>query len=73
MLLKGWYELPSGLGPFDLKRGDRVLHGGRWTTVVDLYSPGNTGRGRVLHLEDGRLTLLRQDERLPTARRTPHP
>ncbi|WP_019549404.1 hypothetical protein [Streptomyces sulphureus] len=71
MIRTGWYELPGGSGPFDLRRGDRVLHGGRWTTVVDLYSPGSSGRGRVLHLDNGRLQLLRPLERVPTYRRTP--
>ncbi|WP_016909537.1 hypothetical protein [Streptomyces xiaopingdaonensis] len=65
----GWYELPGGPGPFDLRCGDRVQHGGRWVTVVDLYSPGSSGRGRVLHLDDGRLRLLRPAERLAVSRR----
>ena len=72
MLRTGWYELPGGLGPFDLRRGDRVLHGGRWATIVDLYSPGSSGRGRVLHLDDGRYYLLRPGERLPCGRRAGH-
>lgn len=69
MTRTGWYELPHENGPFDLRRGDRVLHGGRWTTVTDLYSPGSSGCGRVLHLADGRLYLLRPGERLPVYRR----
>ena len=71
MIRTGWYELPDGLGPFDLRRGDRVLHGGRWATVLDLYSPGSSGRGRVLHLDTGRLQLLRPPERVRVHRRTP--
>ncbi|WP_016909039.1 hypothetical protein [Streptomyces xiaopingdaonensis] len=71
MIRTGWYELSGGLGPFDLQRGDRVLHGGRWVTVVDLYAPGSSGHGRVLHLDDGRLHLLRPLERVRTYRRSP--
>ena len=67
----GWNELPEKTGPFGLRRGDRVLHGGRWSTIVGLYTPGSSGRGRVLHLDDGHLCLLRPTERLRTYRRTP--
>lgn len=70
MILTDWRELPGGLGPFDLRRGDRVMHDGRWSTVVDLYSPGSSGRSRVLHLDDGRLRLLRPTERLRVYRGT---
>ncbi|WP_019549037.1 hypothetical protein [Streptomyces sulphureus] len=68
MTRTGWYELPHENGPFDLRRGDRVLHGGRWATIVELYTPGTTGHGRVLHLDDGRLQLLRPTERVRTYR-----
>ncbi|WP_019549012.1 hypothetical protein [Streptomyces sulphureus] len=70
MTRTGWYELPDKTGPFDLRSGDRVLHGGRWSTIVGLYTPGSSGRGRVLHLDDGHLYLLRPTERLRACRCT---
>ncbi|WP_019549866.1 hypothetical protein [Streptomyces sulphureus] len=68
--MSDWCELPRPLGPFDVRRGDRVLLGGGWRGVRDLRTPGHSGRGRVLHLDDGRLYLLRPTERLPVARRS---